>query len=353
MRKSKQTQLYMQDQLRQQGIQLKKLEQFMIVNGEKVTFNIPAERGLGADYMSLIRDLDVQEYCSRYKWKGLPNYLPSWLIENMLYWRSGLVMYFEGDMLRVLPYAQDGELNEYSLPTYVYPIAYNGNNTDGAKYTRRLKVYGYGSKDPNADCVLLFDRPSFFQGVKPICRGVLQTNIIDDQSAMLERVKMNLKASQKKATFQAEDGGQANSLRNDINESYNDNTPFLIVKRGMQDYLKNGVFSTDIPNESQQNMETYQSYDSIRKGMLGYKNNGAFEKKERVVTAEKDNQNSSNSNIMDIGLEMRQLAFKQLLEIYPNKRAIIEPIEIEIRGEKEYEEFSDYVPVQRDIPNKE
>lgn len=351
MRKNKQTQLYIQDQLQKQGIQLNKLEQFVLVNGQKITFNIPAERGLGADYSALIRDLDVQEYCSRYKWKGLPKYLSGWLIENMLYWRSGLVCYFEGDILRILPYAQDGDLNEYSLPEYVFPIAYNGDSSDGKKYTRRLKVAGYGTVDPMCNGALMFDRPPFFQGVKPICRGVLQSNIIQDQAAMLERVKLNLKASQKKAVFNAQDKGQADNIRRDISESYNDNNPFIVVKDSMNGALKNGVFSADIPNEAQQNMETYQSYDSIRKGMLGYKNNGAFEKKERVITAEKDNQNTSNGNVMDIGLEFRQLAIEQLKAIYPSKRHILDKIEIEIRG-NDYDELSDYVPVQRDISDE-
>lgn len=346
-------QLYMQNQLEEQGVKIGKLEQFILENGTKITFNIPVKTALGAEYRSFIRDLDIQEFSSRYKWTGLPSYISGWTIENMLYWRSSLVGYFDGDTLKVLPYAQNGDLNIYSMPSKVYPISYTGTNEDGKKLGIELVINRHGGKDTQANGALLYDRPPFFQGSKPLCRGLLNDRVIDDQSAQLERLQLNLAASFKKGLFTAEDKGQAESIKRDIKDAYEDNSPFIVVKESMQSALKNGVFSTDIPNESQQHIETYQSLNNIRKSSMGYCTNGAFQKKERVITSEKDNENSSSYNMIDIGLEMRQLWLQQLREIYPTKSAILDKISVEIRGGEQYAEFNNEFSVQRDIPEKQ
>ena len=312
MRRSRQQIMNMQAQLEHIGL---RLEQFSRLN-----FNNTRVDTIGTEFESVLKDLDAQQCCNRYTWKGLPDYMFSWLIEYMLYLKGSLVGYISGGILYILPYAQAKGINLYGMPNAVTPVSFNGVVTD-KPLAKELPVNNFGDPNSNAKACILYDRsPIWVAGASPVGRAFLNDELVRYQAEILGRIKNNLKNLDKKAVFYVEDDKQKNQMEKDIREAYGTDDPFIVVVRGTSAFGnsdKGQTLQGDIANETQSLFETWQSVNSIRCMCAGIENNGAFEKKERKITSEMTGDSVQTDLVLDAGLKMRQLFLKQMQTIYP------------------------------------
>lgn len=326
MGKTKQKMLNMQAQLEHLG---KRLETF-----SKINFNNNQYDELGTEFTPTLRDLDIQQVCNRYEWKGLPDYLTGQLIELMLYNKGSLCGFFAGGTLYVLPYAQTKGINVYGMPNAVQPITYNGTQDKLTKsFGQELLVNNIGSLNPNAKACILYDRlPMFSQSGIPVARAVLNDELIRYQCDILGRVKNNLRNIDKKVVFWVDSEAQKNQMTQDLRQAYGTTDPFVVAVKGatMTDKERSQTLQGDIANEIQSLFETWQSINSIRCMCSGITNGGAFEKKERKITGELQGDQTQTELVLDAGLKMRQLWIAQLKLIYPDYAEVLNKISVEI-----------------------
>lgn len=337
-RKTQQQMLNMQAQLEHIGIRLETLS--------RLKFNY--DRGIdtiGTEFNSVLRDLDAQQNCNKYVWKGLPDNLYSWLIEEMLYYRGSLCGFIKGGILYILPYAQAKGVNVYGLPNAVSPITYNGAMTgnDPFNYVEQdLPVNNFGDINSNARACILYDRiPVFSTNSSPMSRALLNEELIKYQCEILGRIKNNLKNLDKKVLFTVENETQANQMKNDLRQAYGTDDPFIVVVKGttIDSDNKGQTLQGDIANETQSLFETWQSVNSIRCMCSGITNGGAFEKKERKITGELQGDQTQTDLVIDAGLQMRKLFLDQMKRIYPEYSEILSGITVELNESTKEEDY--------------
>ena len=326
MGKKKQQMLNMQAQLEHLG---KRLETF-----SKINFNNNSFEELGTEFATALRDLDIQQVCSRYEWKGLPKYLTGQMIELMLYNKGSLCGFFNGGTLYVLPYTQTKGINVYGMPNAVQPVTYNGTQDKlGVNFGAELIVNNMGSLNENAKACILYDRmPLFSQSGIPIARADLNDELIRFQCDILGRVKNNLRNIDKKVLFWVDSEAQKNQMTNDLRQAYGTTDPFVVAVKGttMSEKEAGQTLQGDISNEIQSLFETWQSINSIRCMCSGITNGGAFEKKERKITGELQGDQTQTELVLDAGLKMRQLWVAQMKVIYPEYYEILKDISVDV-----------------------
>lgn len=307
----------------------KRLETF-----SKLNFNYNQYEELGTEFGATLRDLDANQVCNRYEWKGLPDYLTGQLIEMMLYNKGSLCGFFTGGNLYVLPYAQTGGINVYGLPNAVQPITYNGSMSGTfEKFGKALPINNLGKFNSQAKACILYDRfPLYAQGAIPIARSVLNDELIRYQCDLLGRVKNNLRNIDKKVVFYVDSESQKNQMTQDLRQAYGTSDPFIVVVKGRQlpDKDQSQTLQGDIANETQSLFEAWQSINSIRCMCAGITNGGAFEKKERKITGELQGDQTQTELVLDAGLKMRRLWLEQMKSVYPEYADILNAITVEI-----------------------
>ena len=326
MGKTRQQMLNFQAQLEHLG---KRIETF-----SKLNFNINKYDEIGTEFATTLRDLDVQQVCNRYEWKGLPDNITGQMIELMLYNKGSLCGFFNGGTLYILQYAQRGGINVYGMPNAVQPVTYNGTQDKlDVKFGAELLVNNIGKINDNAKACILYDRlPFFSQSGIPIARAVLNDELIRYQCDLLGRVKNNLRNIDKKVVFWVDSESQKNQMTQDLRQAYGTSDPFIVAVKGQQmtDKECSQTLQGDIANEIQSLFETWQSINSIRCMCSGITNGGAFEKKERKITGELQGDQTQTELVLDAGLKMRQLWIEQMKLIYPEYSDILGKISVNI-----------------------
>ena len=324
--------LNMKAQLEQYGVRLEALFKTKINNTRIDT--------IGLDFLTPLQDLDAQQNCNKYRWNGLPDNLTSWLIEYMVYIKGSLCGYIRGGILYILPYANNAAINIYGLPTKVKPLSFNGTQ-DGTEQGIELMIDYSGKPSENAKACILYDRIPAFNPSAPIqSRALLNKVLLENEANILGRIKNNLRNIDKKAVFYVDSAAQANQMTNDIIDAYGTDLPFIVLVRNpaqngndMQDTLQG-----DIANETQSLFEAFQSYNSIRCMISGISNDGAFEKKERKLNGELEDDKTQTDLVTDAGLYMRRLFLAQLKLIYPEYKEMLDKITVEINQSEREEE---------------
>ena len=319
--------LNMQGQLNALGIRLETIS--------RLKFNNKRIDTVGIEYRSVLQDLDTQQNCSRYKWKGkLTNLiLPSWLIEFMLYRCGNLAGFESGGIPYILPFAQAKGINIYGIQNAIQPITFNGVVINKPN---NFGVKTYDINKPEGACILYDKIPVYSTNTKTTSRAGLNNVLIEYQAEVLGRVRNNLKNLDKKVVFWVDDEKQANQMKCDLREAYGTDDPFIVAVKGTQLRDKdNTTLQGDVANETQSLFETWQSINSIRCMCSGISNDGAFEKKERKITGELQGGEEQTDLVLDAGLEMRKLFIKQMQLIYPNSEWW-KDLTVEINEEKDF-----------------
>lgn len=348
---NKKGQLYVQSQIEQA---IGKLIT-SIYSGQKMNNNtIP---NLGLEYIQTLKDLDVQQNTNKYIWEGLPVYLPGWLIETMLYYRSSLAGWINGGVLRLLPYAQTNGINIYGLPTSVQPISFNGviQNKGDVKIGKPLLTNFDGSKNNEAKVCILYDRIPTFKQDTFISRSILNDCLISYQADILSRIKINLQNSNKRQVFYVDDEKQKLQMQNDLEQAYGSSNPFILVVRDSANQINNEPLQKSADElQTQSLFEAWQSINSIRCMVSGIANDGAFEKKERKITGELTGDSVQADLVLNAGLKMRQLWIEEMKIAYPEYSDMLNKIKVRINeetinyDEKNESEFEDESEIDKE-----
>lgn len=296
-------------------------------------FNIPMEFSPEKlDYQQLIFNMDFEQATGRYVWENLPEGIESHLIETMLYFRGSLAGVFNGGKLIVLPYANQGTINQYGLPTKVKLLTFNGTSADENEPYGAGKEYKVSSNAniEESGAVLLYDRFPVSRSGLVAPRFITNSGIIELEAEIISRIKSNIKNSDKKVVFYADDDNQKQAFQKAINEAYEADSPFVVVVKGSNKWGKDNTdyMHGDVGLKAQELFESWQSVNNIRVMSEGILNGGAFEKKERVVNAEVGDENAQSSLILDSGLTVRKLWIEQMKLAWPQYKNQLSKIRV-------------------------
>lgn len=309
-----------EEMIKNQGIQIEMLKKRL---GSYKILGQPINR----DYTNSLIDLDVQQFVSRYKWSGLPKNIPPMYIERMLYYRGSLCGFFNGGNFYILPYANGGDLNTFGYPTEVQPVAVNGEPFP----IKPLTTYPNGEVNKNAKAVILHDRSPLLNSGMVVPRIVLQRDIIEYMSSILSKSEINLINAVKKLMYGVESEDQVEQTRKDIYSSINSDEPVIVAVNDGN--MKNSIFNTGIELEVEKIMQLFSSINNYRCYNMGIKNNGMFEKMERIATGELTGNEYQTNLILETGLQLRKEWLENLKEIYPEYNDVLSKITVEINVE--------------------
>ena len=290
--------------LRMQGIQAlgsmsdtrKKINPIGFYNPERDKYNL------------IWTNYDLNQCCSRYVWKNLPNGLTSWNLERMLYFRGTLCGFKYGGLVYILPYCVKGGLNPYGMPSEVRPITYNGQAVQGkdeffsANFS--LPVNVDGDETSEFDAVLLYDALPWSAISKAPSRFFLNQIIIKEMSDVFARVNINVVVSNKKILIECKDPKQADVIRKELEIAFGSDCPFAVLTSPLD---TNSIQSSNDYNADDL-FNTIKNYDAIRCFMSGISSKGfGAEKKERLVTGELTGAEEEKDLILDMGYDLRKL----------------------------------------------
>lgn len=278
---------------------------------------------LVTDLKSQLQDNDFIQAVSRYEWDGLPSYLPGQVIESLLYYNGSCSLFFKYGNLYCLPYANSGDIGTYGIPDAIEPIGYNGKSFGCEK----LSPYASGKPNKNATAVIMYDRTLLPGTEHVVGRRVLQDGVIDVMNDVLKKAQINLINSTKKGVIGAESEPQAETLRNEIKAVLASDEPYAVVSKGLGDM---NVFNDRVPVNLEDYIQFLSSLNNLRCSFLGIKNQGLYEKSERMITGELSGTNYQTNLILENGLKMRKLALNQLKEIYPQYKDVLNKISVKI-----------------------
>lgn len=318
MSKLKKKQLLLEEQIKSMGYVISNLQN---EDYKRCTY----------DFKTMLQSIDAAQFISRYKWTGLPEYMPANVIEKMLYYKGTLCGFFYQNQLYILPYAIDGPLNVYGYATAIKPIGYNGTSFDNLK----LNTYPNGTLRKYANAVILNDRPSDFMGSTCLPMSTINSDIIDLMNDTLKRSELSSISSLKKFLIQTADGKSVEGLRADMRKTLLSDDPFYIMRENsvVVNGLRSDVATLGTENETDKIIQYYSSLNNQRCYNMGIKNNGVFEKMERVVVGELTGNEYQTNLILETGLTMRKSFLESLKEIYPEQRAVLDKIKVEINIE--------------------
>ena len=259
-------------------------------------------------YIELWTAYDLQQVCSRFKWKNLPNGLTSWNLERMLYYRGSLCGFYFNSKLYILPYTVSGGINLYGMPTKITPITYNGQSAgDGELFFEKdfyLNVDTYGDENNNYDAVLLYDNIPLGPNGTNVPRAYYNSIIINEIADTLARVNINIVVSNKKILLKILDPKQRKIVEKELSIAFGSDSPFAIITG---DIDSSSIQSTNDFN-AEELFNAVKNYDAIRCFINGISSKSfGSEKKERLVTGELAGATEEKELIIDSAFEMRKL----------------------------------------------
>lgn len=259
-------------------------------------------------YIQLWEKYDLEQVCSRFVWKNLPNGLTSWNLERMLYWRGSLAGFKYAESIYILPYVISGGLNVYGTPTKIQPMSYNGQAPSGLNdffgKDFKLNVDTYGDEEKNYDAVLLYDNIPFGPGGGNISRAYYNRIIINEIADTLSRVNINIAVSNKKILLKILDAKQRKVVEKELAIAFGSDSPFAVITGDLD--------STSIQSTNDFNADelfnAVKNYDAIRCFINGISSKSfGSEKKERLVSGELAGAEEEKDLILDMAFDMRKL----------------------------------------------
>lgn len=279
---------------------------------QRRTINPVAVRDIPREeYEAFLFDLASQQAAGRYRWRYLPNGLKSYLVEQMLYLRGALCGFpnkgvFEGQPkdFYILPFAVQDGVNVYGLPNAIKPMPYQGplSNKPTLQAQRSLIIDATGNYNPKAEAVLLYDRLPLFNGKSFNSRIAYNACLINELAEIMARLHINIVTSTKKIWVKIMSAKQQRQAEQELDEALSTDKPYVLVAGGYDFEVPN----TEISINTQELWEAFSSYMALLMQSLGVQNAGVFNKKERQLVDEVQQEGAETSLIEDAGLEMRQ-----------------------------------------------
>lgn len=249
---------------------------------------------------TLFKEKHIVETIERFKWSNLPGELPQDLIERILFFR-GKGAFFKGidDKLRFLPFTLDGAIDLYGRYVNIIPVLFTGQNKkDDDRYyfntDKSLKVCYDIDDTEGCEAVILNDRTlKMSQDVVPM--NTLINPIIEQMVEILVLINIDLISSAKVYTIIAKDEAQKQAIENEFDSI---DRKILAGKRAIvvtsMDTLQE-LKGTNDSKDSNRYFQTYQSFENLRKDIIGQPNSGTF-MKNSIQTNDEVSQNAKEGS---------------------------------------------------------
>lgn len=303
----------------------------MPLHSKKVNENMIVKIASSAskrDFSQILRILDEQDACNRYRWYNLPAKLTSQELERMIYFKGQLAFFYfeELGQFYFMPYALDGGLDFYGRYKTVHPVPYaSGTEEEVKKYKEStdykskysllslLKlnvVYDVLLEDEVTEetlkksCVLLHDyTKQLAQNIVP--RSIVNSRFIDSMSDVLCYLETSLLVGCGTKGYKVQAASEVDQLSELATACYGaaiNKNPYIgvIGNIDFQELSNGGVLQT------QDFLMAIQSLDNFRLSSYGIANGGFFEKKAHVLESENAMNESIAYNAFQDGLSIRQ-----------------------------------------------
>ena len=308
------------------------LEELGISFNNTLSKNYKPYRPNKEEYRRVWSILDLNQNCNKYRWKNLPKGLDSWNLERMLYYYGSLCGFKYNGAIYVLPFTPVNGLNCYGFPTEVQPITFNGRTPDDSTksfFGNDFKITTFLKGDIPSDkkaCILLDNIPEACGTFIPVPRWTQNQTLINDIIETLKRININIVVSNKKLVINCPDSKQADVIRQELEEGYTSDSPFIITSNPSATPTLNQ--SSDL--QASDLFNSVKQYDSIRCQISGILTKSfGQDKKERVNSGELMGEKEQVNIIYDVGLYLRQIWAEDMnnnlgtdIEVEENKEAL-------------------------------
>lgn len=272
-------------------------------------------------YINFLTQLDMRQWCRMLKWTNVPNGLPDWLINQMLYYRGALAGFMKNGKFYLLPFAQNKGVNIYGLPNNIVPITYNGSTAGNQPLQNKafasefkLIINNYGDKNDDANTAILYASTPYWASGTPVPTYALNEPIIAQMADILARVNIQIINSNKKMIIKCLDPKQKDEVFNQLATAFGSDSPFVIVSGTNLETIElqpKGENAGDL-------WMHFTSYGNLKNTSNGLDNTGTFEKKERENATESKGDKQATSSCLDDRFSMAKLFIDQLRLIYPD-----------------------------------
>ena len=240
------------------------------------------------DYLHFFKIEDITRNTARFRYGNLENNLTSEYIERELYRVGTLVAFKYAEQVIILPYTWQSNLNIYRYPIKVRPFALNGGMVF-KEYSTGFDMLGKYTES-ECEAVILFSPSYYLTGSSAYGAN---SYLIDIQAEIIARLKNNLKNIDQKPVFKVADLKTADAIKTALTQQYNSDLPFTIVAANDSVIGESELLHAKIDNITQDLIELLVSITNILNESSGINTSGIFNKKERKITAEVEEDESA------------------------------------------------------------
>jgi len=265
------------------------------------------ESALDRQYLeTLLQRKTMIEFIERFQWQGLPEELNQDLIERVLYFRGKGALFQTNDgKFRFLPFTLKGDIDLYGRYMQISPTLFTGSEAyDKTPYVTGLVLDVCYSPEDMGTAVILTDASLYISQDNPFMYTTISP-LIEQMVDILVLVNIDLVSSAKVFYLVAQDEGQKKAIEAELQnidyEILNGRRAFVVVSpTELQPLMR------ESNKDSARYFQSYQSFDNLRKDILGIPNGGTFMKQEHMTEAESTQNNNAASLVFQNGLRMRQ-----------------------------------------------
>ena len=265
-----------------------------------------------------LRIMDMQNHITRFKWYNLPPGITGNMIEQMLYYRGQVCLfYFEPQKkFFVLPYVLDGNIDVYGRYEGISPLPYNGSTEDkNAKpwipgYTLKpqydVVTEPLQWKDLVKSAVIIYDETHQLpQTIEP--RYTLAEPYIDSMAnciPLMNTALFNNTGITGLKIGSTDEQVNVQIANDQVNEAALTGLKFLPIVGNLEFQEISGTS----PGRAEEFLLSMQALDNIRLKTLGLENGGIFQKKAQELQAEAAINGGKSESVLEDALYQRQHA---------------------------------------------
>ncbi len=260
----------------------------------------------------------LQEFLERFKWNGLPEELNQDLIERILFYRFKGAMFRFNEKFYFLPFTlkgiTDGGIDVYGRYKKIAPVLFTGQADAGQERMflsgLNLKVIYSLNEEleketlTTGNAVILTDT-SLEISQDFLGQDKLINPIIEQMVNIIVLVNIDLVTSAKVFYIVAKDEQQKKAIKEefkDLDSAILGGERVVVVTSALELQELTGASSKDTARYFQ----SYQSFDNIRKDIIGTSNGGTFMKQEHTTEMETQTNSNSGTGVYKNCLRMRK-----------------------------------------------
>lgn len=246
-------------------------------------------------YKNMLITADRLQCINRIRWENLPNAWTSQDIETLLYNYGSICCFSENDNIVFAPYTLGGKLDVMGRLHMVQPIT-----LDGKVYGEKKRAY-----TPNGDyifdsscCIIIHDYTGCITNDKIIPRAAINRDTtINDETKTYKLMLYNIIMSIKKLIVACETEEQAKLIIQQSKLLLDPTQP--IVALTSENILRKLEITQFVDKlEIDELTRAIDYYNKIRRNFNGVPAPSTFEKKERMISSEVENQSTATNLIV-------------------------------------------------------